>query len=151
MYMTHITTSFFQLNIEKLYSRMISRSLLVRLLGKSANVILSNLRKSVMTKIISIYSLPSRRSGVLQKWFASLNLLPPNNSSSDFPSLKKSSGEVNSGAMGFISQLLASGVTGPQSSGMWQTKEKRWVVNHNSYIYSLRSSLGSYLVGSAPR
>jgi len=148
--MTHIITSFFQLNIAKLYSRMISRSLFPSSLGKSANVMISTLRKSVMMEIISTCSPVFHRRGVAQRLFASLNLLPPNSSSLNFPSSRKTCGAESFGQMVSIWQRLASGVTGPQSSGMWQTKEKR-LVRHDSYVYSLRTSLGSYLVGSAPR
>jgi len=148
--MTHIITSFFQSNIAKRYSRMIFRSLFPSLLGKSANAMISTLRKLVMMEIISICSPASHRSGVAQKLFASLNLLLPNSSFLNFPSSRKNYGAESSGQTVSILQRLASGVTGPQSSGMWQTKEKR-LVRHDSYVYSLRTSLGSYLVGSAPR
>ena len=69
-----------------------------------------------------------------------------------FPELKKElCGVESSGPMVSIWPLSASGVTGPQSSGMLQTKERRWTASNDSYVYSLRTSLGSYLVGSAPR
>ena len=144
------TTSSFPLNIVNLSLPTRYRSLSVILRRKSLKDMTLNLKRLAMTKITSICSSHFRQSTAVQMWSEFLNQSLPSSSSRDFLHSRKNSGVENFGVMASTWPPSASGVIGRQSNVMWQTKERRWK-SRTSSIYSLRSGLETYLVGSAPR
>ncbi len=80
----------------------------------------------------------------------SSNQSQPNSYLRDFLRSRKISGVVNFGQTVSIWPRLASEATGKRSNAMLQVRERQWR-NLDSFVYSLRSGLETYLVGSAPR
>ena len=137
-YMIHTTTSSFLSNTANHCLSTRFRSLFVRLLRKSLSAMTSNLNNWAMTKTTSIFLLHFLPNTVVPMWFASSNPLLLVNSSSDFLSSRKNSGEASSGLTAFTLLRLASGGIGKWSNNMLQTKERRWS-NHSNSDYLLKA------------
>jgi len=138
-------TSSFQLNIEKLYCKTISRSLLQSWQRKLLSAMTLNSKRLDMTKTTYISYVTFLRNTAVQMWSEFLKALLPENYSSNFLASRKNSGEESSGVMDFTLPQYPSGEIGNRSNDMLPTKERRWqhLINLN---YS-RLCLRSYPVG----
>ena len=144
--MKHTTTSSFQLNIEKLFCKTTSRSLLQNWHRKLLSVMTLNSKRLDMTRTTYIYFVTFLRNTVVQMWCEFSKALLPENYSSNFLCSRKNSGEGNSGAMASTLPQYPSGEIGNRSNDMSPTKERRWrhLINLS---YSLSSGLRPYPVG----
>src|SRR3989344_689241 len=147
MHMTHIITSSFPLNTEKLYCKARSRSLLRRWQRKLLADTTLNLKKSDAIKTTFTYLQTFLRSTAGQMWLEYSRALLPESYSNNFLCSKKNCGAVNSGATASTLPQSASGEIGNRSNDMSPTKERRWRHLINLNYYSLRLSLRSYPVG----
>ena len=138
MHMKPTITSSFPSNIESPYCKTASRSRLQSWQRKLLSATTLNSKRSDATKT-TYMSLPAfLRNTAVRKWSecskASLHV----NYSSNFLCSRKNFGEENSGATAFTLPQYPSGEIGNRSSGMSQTRERRWTPRTN-YDYSLKA------------
>lgn len=143
--MTHITTLSFPLNIEKLFCKTISRSILQRLQRKLLFAMTLNSKRLDMIKTTCISYATSLQNIVVATWLGYLKALLHVNYLNNFLCLENNSGEESSGVMVSILPQYQSGETGNQSSDMFQTKERQY--RHIINLSYSNSCLGSYPVG----
>ena len=140
------TTSSFQLNIEKLFCKMISRSILQRLQRKLLSATTLNSKRLDTIKTIFISYATSLQNIVVAMLLGYLKALLPVNYSSNFLCLENNSGEESSGVMVSTLPQYLSGEIGNRSNDMLLIKERRWQHLINLSYYT-RLCLGSYPVG----
>src|SRR3989344_3788886 len=147
MHMTHITTSSFPLNTEKLSCKTISRSLFANWQRKLLADTILNLKRSDMIKTTFTYLQTFLQNTAGQRLSECSRVLQPGSYSNNFLCSRKNCGEVNSGVTVSTLPQSASGEIGNRSNDMSPTKERRWRHLINLNYYSLRLSLPSYPVG----
>ena len=145
--MTHIITSSFPLNTEKLSCKTRFRSLFANWQRKLLADTILNLKKSDAIKTTFTYLQTFLQNTAGQKLSECSRALLGENYSSNFLCSKKNCGAVNFGAMASTLPQSASGEIGNRSNDMSQTKERRWRHLINLNYYSLRLCLRSYPVG----
>lgn len=147
MYMTHITTSSFQLNTEKPFCKTTSRSLLQRSQRELLSAMILNSKKSDVTKTTYISLQTFLQNTAEVRLSECLKASRAENYSSNSLCLKKIYGEESFGAMDFTLPQSASGEIGKRSNSMSPTKERRWMAHLINLDYLRSSGLRSYPVG----
>src|SRR3989344_8385051 len=99
----------------------------------------SNLKNWVAIRTTSTYSVHSHLSTGALMSCASLNQLPPENSSNNFLRSRKTCGEVSSGQTVSTLPQSVSGGTGNRSNNTLLTKGRRGRRDHFNFDYSLRA------------